>query len=374
MPAPWLLAKEVVWTTYKKLFGYFNFLRYMKNSLVVAVITIDPFIERVPPGCLCIFQVPVSGRKLLMCIFLSNNMFPTVLLMIPLYSIMRQIGLLYTPGALVLSYTTFTIPFTIWLLQGFIRDFPFSLEEAALVDGCSRLTAFFHVFLPIMKQCLIAAGVYIFMQAWNEYTLSSMFTNPPDKDHTSGPQQPDRTAGGGVGYAVCWRHGCHPSCVRHVLLCTEEAGGRADRRGCEGLGKVRDAGGVCPPCMPQDNPVFWNIERQYKTKDSKEENFMKKRLTIFAAATAAALMLAACSGGSGSGAGSPGGGAAGGAGSPGAGEAVSSQDADAEGTGAQTGSPAGGTDGAAAREVELMFCIGPTTRNSQTDSGHCGGF
>ena len=118
------------------------------------------------------------GRKLLMCIFLSNNMFPTVLLMIPLYSIMRQIGLLYTPGALVLSYTTFTIPFTIWLLQGFIRDFPFSLEEAALVDGCSRLTAFFHVFLPIMKQCLIAAGVYIFMQAWNEYTLSSMFTNP----------------------------------------------------------------------------------------------------------------------------------------------------------------------------------------------------
>lgn len=81
-------------------------------------------------------------------------------------------------GRLVLSYTTFTIPFTIWLLQGFIRDFPFSLEEAALVDGCSRLTAFFHVFLPIMKQCLIAAGVYIFMQAWNEYTLSSMFTNP----------------------------------------------------------------------------------------------------------------------------------------------------------------------------------------------------
>ena len=149
--------KEVVWTTYKKLFGYFNFLRYMKNSLVVAVITM-------------ILSLSVS--------FLSNNMFPTVLLMIPLYSIMRQIGLLYTPGALVLSYTTFTIPFTIWLLQGFIRDFPFSLEEAALVDGCSRLTAFFHVFLPIMKQCLIAAGVYIFMQAWNEYTLSSMFTNP----------------------------------------------------------------------------------------------------------------------------------------------------------------------------------------------------
>ena len=178
-----------------------------------------------------------------MCIFLSNNMFPTVLLMIPLYSIMRQIGLLYTPGALVLSYTTFTIPFTIWLLQGFIRDFPFSLEEAALVDGCSRLTAFFHVFLPIMKQCLIAAGVYIFMQAWNEYTLSSMFTNPQTRTIPVALNSLIGQLGGGVGYAVCWRHGCHPSCVRHVLLCTEEAGGRADRRGCEGLGKVRGCRG-----------------------------------------------------------------------------------------------------------------------------------
>ena len=216
--------KEVVWTTYKKLFGYFNFLRYMKNSLVVAVITMILSLSVSLLAAYAFSRYQFRGRKLLMCIFLSNNMFPTVLLMIPLYSIMRQIGLLYTPGALVLSYTTFTIPFTIWLLQGFIRDFPFSLEEAALVDGCSRLTAFFHVFLPIMKQCL---NVY----------------QPPDKDHTSGPQQPDRTAGGGVGYAVCWRHGCHPSCVRHVLLCTEEAGGRADRRGCEGLGKVRGCRG-----------------------------------------------------------------------------------------------------------------------------------
>ena len=169
---------EPILTTYKKLFGYFNFLRYMKNSLVVAVITMILSLSVSLLAAYAFSRYQFRGRKLLMCIFLSNNMFPTVLLMIPLYSIMRQIGLLYTPGALVLSYTTFTIPFTIWLLQGFIRDFPFSLEEAALVDGCSRLTAFFHVFLPIMKQCLMAAGVYIFMQAWNEYTLSSMFTNP----------------------------------------------------------------------------------------------------------------------------------------------------------------------------------------------------
>lgn len=170
--------EHVIWTTYGKLFGYFDFLKYMKNSLVVAALTmfISLFVSLLAAYAFSRYQF--WGRKLLMGIFLSNNMFPTVLLMIPLYSIMRRMGLLYTPGALVLSYTTFTIPFTIWLLQGFIRDFPFSLEEAALVDGCSRLTAFLYIFLPIMKQCMIAAGVYIFMQAWNEYTLSSMFTNP----------------------------------------------------------------------------------------------------------------------------------------------------------------------------------------------------
>jgi len=113
-----------------------------------------------------------------MAVFLSNNMFPTVLLMIPLFSLMRTFGLLYTPGGLILAYTTFTIPFSVWLIQGFIRDVPFSLEEAALVDGCNRIGAFTRIFLPILTPGLMAAAVYMFMQAWNEYTMASLFTNP----------------------------------------------------------------------------------------------------------------------------------------------------------------------------------------------------
>lgn len=164
--------------TYERLFGYFDFLHYMKNSLIVAAAAMVISLTVSLLAAYAFARYSFKGKRILMCVFLSNNMFPTVLLMIPLYSIMRNLGLLYSHGSLILSYTTFTIPFTVWLLQGFIKDFPFSLEEAALVDGCSRLTAFFHIFLPIIKQCLIAAGVYIFMQAWNEYTLSSMFTNP----------------------------------------------------------------------------------------------------------------------------------------------------------------------------------------------------
>lgn len=113
----------------------------------------------------------------MMALFLSNNMFPTVLLLIPLYSIMRKLGLLYTPGALILAYTTFTIPFSVWLLNGFLNDLPMSLEEAAMVDGCNRRTAFLKIVLPILGPCLVATGVYIFMNAWNEYTFAMMFTN-----------------------------------------------------------------------------------------------------------------------------------------------------------------------------------------------------
>lgn len=173
--------QEFTWATYEKLFGYFDFLKYMRNSLVVAVFTMILSLIVSTLAAYAFSRYNFPGRKALMAVFLSNNMFPTVLLMIPLYSIMRQLGLLYSPGGLVLAYTTFTIPFSVWLIQGFIRDVPFALEEAALVDGCNRVSAFLRIFLPVLTPCLLAAGVYMFMQAWNEYTLASMFTNPDSR-------------------------------------------------------------------------------------------------------------------------------------------------------------------------------------------------
>ena len=111
-----------------------------------------------------------------MILFLTNNMFPTVLLLIPLYAIMRSMGFLYTPMSLALSYTTFTIPFSVWLLNGYRNDLPMSLE-AAMVDGANRATAFLKIIFPVMVPCLVATGVYIFMTSWNEYTFAVMFTN-----------------------------------------------------------------------------------------------------------------------------------------------------------------------------------------------------
>ncbi len=176
-------AQVVYWpvdptlTAYVQLFGQFNFLKPMWNSFVVAVATTALSLTVSMLAAYSFSRFRYKGRKFLMVLFLTNNMFPTVLLLIPLFTIMRSINLLYTPTALVLSYTTFTIPFSVWLLNGYLNDLPMSLEEAAMVDGANRAQAFMRIIMPVLVPCLLATGVYIFMQSWNEYTFAVLFTN-----------------------------------------------------------------------------------------------------------------------------------------------------------------------------------------------------
>ena len=171
-------ARSVTWENYKNLFTTtVNFIAAMKNSFIAAGLTTIVSLTASTLAAYAFSRYRFKGRRFLMAMFLSNNMFPTVLLLIPLYSIMRNLHILYTPWALVLAYTTFTLPFSVWLLNGFLNDLPMSLEEAALVDGCNRRTAFLRIVLPILGPSLVATGVYIFMTSWNEYTFAVMFTN-----------------------------------------------------------------------------------------------------------------------------------------------------------------------------------------------------
>lgn len=162
---------------YSHLFGQYNFLHPMKNSLIVAAITTALSLAVSTLAAYAFSRFRFVGRKPLMVLFLTNNMFPTVLLLIPLFTIMRKLGLLYNPASLVLSYTTFTIPFSVWLLTGYLNDLPVALEEAAMIDGANRAQGFLRIVLPILLPCLLATGVYIFMQSWNEYTFAVLFTN-----------------------------------------------------------------------------------------------------------------------------------------------------------------------------------------------------
>jgi multiple sugar transport system permease protein len=162
---------------YKNLFFNYNFLKPMGNSFLVAFCTTVVSLIVSTLAAYAFSRFEFRGRKPLMILFLTNNMFPVVLLLIPLYSIMRQLGILYTPTALILSYTTFTIPFSVWLINGYLQDLPRSLEEAAMIDGANRAGAFWYVVLPVLMPGIVATGVYVFMTSWNEYTFAVMFTN-----------------------------------------------------------------------------------------------------------------------------------------------------------------------------------------------------
>ncbi|HHW03116.1 MAG TPA: carbohydrate ABC transporter permease [Thermoanaerobacterales bacterium] len=162
---------------YMDLFQKSNFMKNMMNSFFVAMATavISLFVSVLAAYAFARFEF--KGKMYFMVSFLLINMFPAVLLLTPLFVIMRKIGLLYTPYSLVIAYSTFTIPFSVWLLTGYIRDLPVALEEAAMVDGCNRMQAFFRITLPLTAPGIVATGIYIFITAWNEFVFALMFTN-----------------------------------------------------------------------------------------------------------------------------------------------------------------------------------------------------
>lgn len=169
--------KQVTFESYFMLFGEYNFLKPMYNSALVATITTLVTLSVATLAAYAFSRFQFKGKKFLMIMFLTNNMFPHVLLLIPLYLVMRNMNLLYSPISLVIAYATFTIPFSVWMLTGYLRDLPSSMEEAALIDGANRAQAFIKVIFPILTPSIVATGIYIFIQAWNEYTFAVLFTN-----------------------------------------------------------------------------------------------------------------------------------------------------------------------------------------------------
>lgn len=154
---------------YLQLFRQTSFLDNMLDSLIIAggTVVIGLAVSVTAAYAFSRFRFP--GRKLVMLQFLLINMFPIVLLILPLFMLMRKAGILDTHFGLILANATVAIPFAVWMLTSYIGAIPKSLDEAAMIDGCSRLTALRRVVLPLAMPGIISTGIYIFITAWNEY-------------------------------------------------------------------------------------------------------------------------------------------------------------------------------------------------------------
>lgn len=154
---------------YLRLFRQTSFLGNMLDSLIIAggTVVLGLLVSVTAAYAFSRFRFP--GRKLVMLQFLLINMFPVVLLILPLFMLMRKAGILDTHFGLILANATVAIPFAVWMLTSYIGAIPKSLDEAAMIDGCSRLTALRRVVLPLTMPGIISTGIYIFITAWNEY-------------------------------------------------------------------------------------------------------------------------------------------------------------------------------------------------------------
>ncbi|TCS01516.1 carbohydrate ABC transporter permease [Rhizobium sp. BK418] len=154
---------------YTRLFAQTSFLGNMLDSLIIAAGTVVVGLVVSVTAAYAFSRFRFAGRKLLMLQFLLINMFPVVLLILPLFVMMRKAGILDTHIGLILANSTVAIPFAVWMLTSYISAIPKSLDEAAMMDGCSRLAALWRVVLPLTVPGIVSTGIYIFITAWNEY-------------------------------------------------------------------------------------------------------------------------------------------------------------------------------------------------------------
>lgn len=149
--------------------------RSLANSVLVATVTVGGCLLVSITGAFALARIRFRGKQALLFTILCVSMFPQVAVLSGMFELVRFLGLYDSLGALVVSYTTFSLPFTIWVLTTFMKNIPVELEEAAIVDGANLWVIITKVFAPIMGPALVTTGLLAFIGAWNEFMFALTF-------------------------------------------------------------------------------------------------------------------------------------------------------------------------------------------------------
>ena len=153
----------------------------VKNSLIIVAVTVVASMVLAFLAAVALAKYRFTGRKLFIVLMIGILMLPQAGLIIPLYVVLARYHLTNTLIGVILTYMTFVLPFAVWTLRGFIIGIPKDLEEAAMVDGSSRLGAFVRILLPLVAPGLVATSVFVFVTTWNEYIFASVLLT--DQSH-----------------------------------------------------------------------------------------------------------------------------------------------------------------------------------------------
>jgi multiple sugar transport system permease protein len=153
--------------------------RLYLNSLMIASLTCLALLITIVFSGYAMARFRFRGKSVVLLLFLLTQMLPHVVLLAPLFTIYRHLNLINTPWSLVITYTLVWLPFSVMMMRNFFAAVPVELEEAAMVDGCSRTSALFRVVLPVALPGLVATSIFGFINAWNELIFAVVFINSP---------------------------------------------------------------------------------------------------------------------------------------------------------------------------------------------------
>ncbi|MCK1818591.1 carbohydrate ABC transporter permease [Streptomyces sp. XM83C] len=183
-PDPSLLPTGLTFDNFSRALNIADFWGPVGRSLIVSLAVVLIGIVVGTLAALAISRFAFRGRKIVIVGILAVQMVPLVAMIIPVFLLLNDLGQYDRLTGLIITYLTFILPFTVWTLRGFIVNIPRELEEAAMVDGCSRTGAFIRVVFPLLAPGMVATSVYGFIQAWNEYLYALMLLSQKNQTAT----------------------------------------------------------------------------------------------------------------------------------------------------------------------------------------------
>ncbi len=175
-PPEWI-SSNLTLMPYRDMFFYLPFSTYTLNSLIVAFASMALTLVIGSLAAYAFARFQFKGRNLSLLVFLLSQMLPGASIIIPLFQLLQKIGLYDTLFGLILVHTALLLPFVIWLLYGFFQTIPREIEEAALIDGCSRMQALRMVILPLALPGIGATALFAFLGSWNEFFFALLLTS-----------------------------------------------------------------------------------------------------------------------------------------------------------------------------------------------------
>jgi multiple sugar transport system permease protein len=170
IPPLWLFRPTL--NAYQNIFVFDNYGLYFFNTVVIAIGTTVSALAFGSLAAYALDRYPFRFRNVIAYALLATRFLFPIVYAIPLFQLFNRVGLLDTRTGLIIAYTTFSLPYAVWIMQGFFAGIPTDLDDAARIDGCSRFGAFWRVILPISAPGLGAAAIFIMLLAWNEFLFA----------------------------------------------------------------------------------------------------------------------------------------------------------------------------------------------------------